>query len=458
MDVLNFLRRTDYMWVLWVALSVVVLLIFQGSLWRLFDHDEFEVIHASWKVLHGETLYVDFAQARNPLLYLVLVPVVALFGESTATIIAARVLIFVVFLLILVFTYLLSKKVFNRETALLSLVFLSTTPLFFRKVIEVRPDVPQTLFALISLFFLFDYFSDGKRRALVLSSVMLALSFLFLQKAAVLVLLVFILLLVGLLRGELPLRDFVTYLACSFLVVLPFFLYLVFTGGLSMYLAITEVLVKFLYSFTPYDTLADTFVTNTGLCVFFLLGLVFFKKTADHWRFAFLSFFLLLSVFLVRIPYQQYYMLAMPLVAAISAYAICSVFANKRALVAAALLLVVLPTYYIYNDLKQNPNTTQLERIEYVLEVADPDDYVYDGDIQFNLFRKDLDYFWYSVRPGTGILATYQSLYPYHYDIYELVERLRPKVVSAHYLDPYDPRIASRYYPNPKYRVLIRRD
>ena len=458
MDVLNFLRRTDYMWVLWGSLSVVLFLIFQGSLWRFFDHDEFEVIHTSWKVLRGETLYADFLQVRNPLLYLVLVPVIALFGENTVTIIAARVLLFITFILLLVFTYLLTKKVFNRESALVSLVFLVTTPLFFRKVIEVRPDVPQTLFALISLFFLFDYFGSGKRRALVLSSIMLAISFLFLQKTAVLVLLVFILLFVSLLRGELPLRDFATYLACSFFVVLPFFLYLVFTGGLSMYLTVLEVHAKFLYSFTPYRTLASTFFTNSGLCVFFLLGLVFFKRTADHWRFAFLALFLLLSVFLVPTPYHQYYMLAMPLVAAISAYAICSVFANKRALVMAAMLLVALPTYHIYDDLKQNPNASQLERIEYVLEVTGPDDYVYDGDIQFNLFRKDLDYFWYSVRPETGILATYQSLYPYDYDVYELVERLRPKVISANYLNVYDPRIASRYYANPKFRVLIRRD
>ena len=436
---------------------MVVLLIFQWSLGRFFDHDEFEAIHSAWKVLRGKTLYADFAQAHNPLLYLVLVPVIALFGESTATIIAARVLVFILFLLMLVFTYLLSKKVFDRETALVSVVFLATTSLFYRKAIEVRPDVPQTLFALISLFFLFDYFGSGKRRALVLSSIMLAISFLFLQKTAVLVLLVFILLFVSLLRGELPLRDFATYLACSFFVVLPFFLYLVFTGGLSMYMAIMEVHVKFLDSFTPYGTLANTFTANTGLCVFFLLGLVFFTKTADHRRFAFLAIFLLLSVFLVRVPYQQYYMTSLPLVAVISAYALCSVFVNKRALVVVVLLCVALPTYYIYG-MRYTDNKYQLERIEFVLEVTGPDDYVYDGDIQFNLFRKDLDYFWYSVRPETGILATYQSLYPYDYDVYELVERLRPKVISAYYLNVYDPRIVGRYYANPKFRVLIRRD
>ena len=43
-------------------------------------------------------------------------------------------------------------------------------------------------------------------------------------------------------------------------------------------------------------------------------------------------------------------------------------------------------------------NKYQLEKIDYVLSITDTNDLVYDGDIQFNLFRKDLDFLVFNKR------------------------------------------------------------
>tara|TARA_Y100001958_G_C20755854_1_gene238132 strand:- start:23 stop:520 length:498 start_codon:yes stop_codon:yes gene_type:complete len=100
-------------------------------------------------------------------------------------------------------------------------------------------------------------------------------------------------------------------------------------------------------------------------------------------------------------------------------------------------------------------NKFQLKKIEYVLSLTDTNDLVYDGDIQFNLFRRDLDFFWYSIREKTGGLATFQKLKPYKYDIYELIEQKKPKVISNYKLDINNPLILSKYKIDHLYDDLL---
>ena len=99
-------------------------------------------------------------------------------------------------------------------------------------------------------------------------------------------------------------------------------------------------------------------------------------------------------------------------------------------------------------------NKHQLKKIDYVLKMTNKNDFVYDGDIQFNVFRKDLDFFWYSVREETGGLATIQKLKPYEYNIYELIEEKRPKIISNYKLDINHPLILKYYKETSEYEDL----
>jgi hypothetical protein len=66
------------------------------------------------------------------------------------------------------------------------------------------------------------------------------------------------------------------------------------------------------------------------------------------------------------------------------------------------------------------------------LQNSVPADFIYDGNIKFNLFRRDLHYFWYSVAPG-GHIDTYNQLTNNRfgdYDICQLIKSRNPKIIS----------------------------
>ena len=119
------------------------------------------------------------------------------------------------------------------------------------------------------------------------------------------------------------------------------------------------------------------------------------------------------------------------------------------------LILSVVPGQcFLVNGLKKN-NTAQLEKINYVLTVTNPDDYVYDGSPNFNLFRKDLDFFWFSVKPDRA-LATYQTMAEYDYDIYKLIDKFKPKVISDLCIDNMQiPVIADHYIQSDVHKDLF---
>ncbi|CAA9585631.1 hypothetical protein AVDCRST_MAG81-3739 [uncultured Synechococcales cyanobacterium] len=86
--------------------------------------------------------------------------------------------------------------------------------------------------------------------------------------------------------------------------------------------------------------------------------------------------------------------------------------------------------------------------------MTSPKDFVYDGNIEFNVFRKDINFFWFSLDQNDG-LATYKSMTSYDYNVYELIERFKPKVISNNFIENLsDRRIAKFYQQSPQYDAL----
>ena len=98
----------------------------------------------------------------------------------------------------------------------------------------------------------------------------------------------------------------------------------------------------------------------------------------------------------------------------------------------------------------------QLEKISYVLENTKPADYVYDGDIQFNLYRKDLHYFWFGLHKNKEF-ATYNKITGKEkygdYDIYSLIFEKKPKFISDTRLK-IEKRALRSFYKKTKFKGL----
>jgi 4-amino-4-deoxy-L-arabinose transferase-like glycosyltransferase len=441
---------------LYLVLGGIILLVLSNSLYGRFSRDELEAIHSSWKILNGEIVYVDFFQHHHPFLYYTLAPLLKVFGESTLTLVFFRVIIFVLYILILWVTYNIALLLFDsKKTGLLSLILLSCITTFFVKATQVRPDVPQVFFGLVAIYFFTQYKTKSVKYT-VLGAFSLGISFLFLQKALFLMIAILLLQLVRLYTKRTTFTTIYVYWCCFILSLLPYLYYIFHNGFMSDYVLYNWIInINFLDSFSPIRGLVRSYKQNPVVWTFFALGVLFSRRYIVKEACA-LSFILLLAVFLVKAPYEQYYMMFFPLMAIIAGHGLVCTINNKIAINSIASFAVAPVAMIIFCDnLVMTKNTHQLEKIEYVISNTNRNDYVYDGYIKFNVFRKDIDFFWYSIHPNAG-LETYQSLYPYHYSSYELIDRFKPKIISNYYIDNMNHEtIRKHYHPSDRYEDIF---
>lgn len=426
---------------------------------RFFDHDEFEAVHTAWKMMHGERIYIDFANQHHPLFYYVLMPFLWVFGETTRAILIMRAFMWLMYVGLLLLTYRMARRVAEEHTATLSALLLGSMLVFLHKAIEIRPDVPQVLFGTVAFLLFAMYIQRGERNHLFASAIFMGISFLFLQKALFVLIVIGAVLLYEAYRAH-SLKDALQYAAVVALVQLPYVLYLIFSGASAAYIEWAWVMnIKLNVHFPAYPVIAGTLTDNAPVWLFYAVGLLFALKNKLVKVYAAASIALLASVLAVPAPSPQYFMAALPFVAIVAATGLKELCGEReRMFVAVSSITVLIPVvvtaYGMANAFSGALyNTKQLERINYVLSVATPADYVYDGDIQFNVYRKDLDFFWFSVSPKAGQLSTYQAWKGHDYDIVELIDEKRPKIISDYTIKKSlgDPRIVGHYTQSEKY-------
>ncbi len=462
----RFVQR-DWVWslLLWGMLGGILVTLAFFSISKGFDPDEIEHTHTTWLIWQGKEIYVDFFQHHHPFLNYMLIPVVSTFGASVETIMVNRHIMLVFALAILFVTWLIAKRVFGRgEIAVTSVILTATIGSFFTKAIEIRPDVPQTLAGLLSIYFLLVYYDNKSLKSLVASSVFLAVSLLFLQKSMILVFLVGVMLAYDCLKKRVEVKYAALYGAVFLLCLAPYYIYLVLSGSFGMYFMMNWVLNAHIpQQFGRLTFVLETVRINVLTFVLFAFGVITLVRSRSYTRFLVISLSLPALTFIVfNNVWHQYLLLSMPFVGMTAAYAVSTVFSGSR-LFRMILLLgaIYVPMSTMHNhgffNMYTSRITHQLDRIEYVLSVTEEGDKVYDGDVVFNVFRDDIDYFWFCMHQ-TMCLDTYRKLTGYEYDIYKLIAEKKPKVISSYKIDDMsDSRIADFYMESPEYEGLYLR-
>lgn len=439
-----------------VALFFVLALF--SSLYRSFNHDEFEAIHSAWKIFSGEKIYLDFLQQHHFLLYYLLSPIFLIFGASIKSLIVSRVLMLVLAVGIVWLTYKIAENVYNKKIALLSAFFLSSAAIFIQKAIEVRPDVPLAFSGLVSVYFLLRYLKSRSVRHLFLSSTFLFIAFLFLQKAVFLGILIGIYFIYKIYKKQMGYKAFFLYWGLFAIYISLFILYVSATFTLSEYVFLNWTInTKLLNTFPLYKYLLISTYQNPLFWLLFIIGIAVMIRKKSFDIVAFFSLGLLGCVFLTKSPFPQYYLTALPLISIIAAVQANNLLAKKQLMMTILLGLSAAGSVFAIWHAWDN-NSRQLEKIEYVLSITSPSDYIYDGDANFNIFRKDISYFWFSVKPKTGVLLSYQLLRDYNYDVCKLIDELKPKVISTSFLKKNNPAIADNYEKSEMFKdIYIRK-
>ncbi|MDP2645968.1 MAG: glycosyltransferase family 39 protein [Desulfobacterales bacterium] len=433
----------------YLILGGLFLLFLLCSFFYFFDHDEIETLHTAWKIWNGGVIYIDFFQHHNPFLYYTLIPLLDSFGESILTIRIARVIIAILDLFIYLVTYMIAVELFeHKKTGLIAIILLSSLTIFFNKAIEIRPDVPQVLFGLMCIYFLILHFKKGSAKYALASAMSLGMSFLFLQKAVFLIIPIFIVQVFRIYKGKIEIQQIVLYWFSFTIILLPYAIYLFYKGWIKDYVFLNWTInIKQTETFSLFNELTHSFLLNPFTWVFFVIGLFFLRKYLVR-EIGVLSLALLASVFVVRVPYQQYYMMFLPLMTIIAANGFVNIITSKKTALYILIVAISLPMFTYVRKLVIRRNTEQIEKIQYVLSNTTKVDHVYDGKNIFNVFRKDLDFFWYSVDPNGGGLTTYQVLSHYEYNIYELIDKFKPKIISNYHIEDLNHEVIINHYHN----------
>jgi len=346
-------------------------------------------------------------------------------------------------------TYLIARATTKSdETSLLSVVLLMSMVMFVQKTVEIRTDVPQVFTGLISVYCLVRFLKTNSTKCVIFSALAASVSFLIVQKTLFLLLAYAAIFTYGLLRGRISTKHL---LYCGISVSVPILVfvgYLLESRSFEDYILTNWLLhMHQLESFSPFAYLNRSLTAEN--CLFWLLlpvslGIILLGKKAPGAlkTTTFIGVVLLSSVFTVTRPFRQYFMFAIPLLSIALAYFVQDVFERFRLGYAPRVVLITLLVIQPLNSLlplstNHEERDRQLEQVDFVVHNSEEGDIIYDGNIKFNLYRRDLHYFWFSVAEGTG-LDTYNSLTNNKYGDYDACELIRsklPRLISDYQLD-----------------------
>ncbi|MBC8460091.1 MAG: glycosyltransferase family 39 protein, partial [Deltaproteobacteria bacterium] len=297
---------------------------------RYFDPDEFEHLHAARNIYHGMVPYRDYFEHHTPFLHFLLAPLYFIWGDSIPLIFVARGIMLIFTCGILYLTYRLTKMLYGCDAALFATLFLSCTLIFLEKTIEVRPDLPEVIFWLLTIIFLIRGVSNNQRRYFLLAGAMMSCAILCSQKA-VFAGLGLALALVWFLcdkRTGWPLKTRAVgclWIGAGFLIPV---------GVMCLYFLPNRALDDFIYrnfimnlgwrsKFWPYGYIRQALKQNPFFCVSGLAGLLIATYQSRHKteisRGSFApvvsTYMLIGGLFLMPVPDRQYYLLFIPLLA-----------------------------------------------------------------------------------------------------------------------------------------------
>ena len=458
------------LWMVRGFVTILGLYVLYMNLLSPFNPDELEGVHSAWLILQGKLIYVDFFQHHHPLLYSYLVPIITLLGEHAGTVIACRIAIMPFFAGILAASYLLALRLFDKPTALVAIACLLLSWPFLYAATSIRPDVPQVMFGMIALLMLYPRRAPqgGKPPHVsmwryLLAGLCLGLSFLFLQKAIFYVAVVTLVLLGRILRREAGWKVLFTMAGGMVIAIFPFAIWLAAHGMTGEYFFLNWTLNAYCHDRFSFVSFAIVVLESQPvMCAFALLAFIALVRDRRHAELTVMLMGLLCQVLLAPSPYLHYWLPVLPLLAIYAGHGLMRTLGPRPAIIggllAASLIAPIITNIcaaYVVGGLT---NLERLDQIAYVLKVTSPSDTACDPYVIFNVFRKDVDYFWFSL-DDKHMLATYKRLRPYELDIYDRIDKMKPKAVSTFGIENLDDaRIRDHYVKSDRFPTILIRN
>ncbi|MBE6463470.1 MAG: glycosyltransferase family 39 protein [Alphaproteobacteria bacterium] len=428
--------------ILFLNLLVVMGYIGLLSVYQLYpEGDIIEHIHVAYLVGIGEVPYLDFFEHHNPLLWYMFGWLVKLFEGNVEVVGIVSYLTYLFFLIGCWYLYKIVVEFLdngNKEAGLLS-VILVLCPSVMLYYLYFKPDNYMFTTLTIGAYYLFSYMRDKKTKDLVISFLALWVSFLFIQKAILYYPVFGGVVCYLLYKKEMSFKDFL------WAVALP----IIGTSGLILVLYKMDMLELYWKSCFVFNTVMRehfgehqvNLVFNEwywGTAVFIVAGVfgaLFFKLENKYFRILYLLFILTFGLkYFYFAPHHYYWYEAFYFGVPVGVIALYRVMRENKmfyyVLLGAVQVYVGFLVYYFNFDVKLALKRNDMVKVfEYFEKNMNKCDRIYSTDTNYNLFRKDLSYYWFI--PGRlDVIGEKIGLRPID-DYNKIIEENKPKVLGA---------------------------
>lgn len=276
-----------------------------------------EHIHSAFLVANSRIPYLDFFQHHNPLMWYLLAPVFYL-PDIDSQLIALKIIgITVGFINVSLTGYIIYQ--FTKSVKISAFVSIIVMSSFFmlQNGYEIRPDNFMITFILLPLF----AYLKNKFKNTFLTGLLLSISFLFLQKAVIFILLFEIYFLIGVIFASISIKEkmfvLIKYHLGLALLPLLLFLLLTITNTFEIYWFYNFILnTSFMDVFSPFRTLFQNRLHDNFILILFTFGFLIYplilgkKSLQNDYMLPFLAYLLYsVSLFTItRSPYSQYFL------------------------------------------------------------------------------------------------------------------------------------------------------
>lgn len=366
--------------------------------------DEFEHLHASWLVGQQKVPYRDFFEHHHPLLWYISYPIVEAFYDNVIIFYIMRGISFSASLLTLFYVYKIALFFTNKVGAWLCVSISLCNLIMAYNFYQFRPDNFMNLFFFIAVYYWFCYLENKKILTLIISFLCFGISFLFLQKIALLLIFVEIILLWLIVDRKMSLKKTITASIPTILLISCFIGYFIIIGAGIDFFALN---FRFNQALVYYFERGAFWYKNLFLSFYaiaIITGLYLFKKRNINFK---IIMILCVAEFLMRAfyfsPHPNYYTTLVYL----SALVFSAIFTNENydknktfcilfIFVLFANLGIVFNKIIISSEKYNSLENYNLSK--YVHENSGKNDTIMNGyNKNFNIYRNDASYYWFGL-------------------------------------------------------------
>ncbi len=441
-----------------------MLIIYKAAVDYGFVWDQTEHLHAAYLVSIGQVPYKDFFEHHHPLLWYLLAPAMQWFYPSIKVVYFARFLALGFFAGCLWLLFVITDKfLFNRRSAVFTLLCLMSVPELWNDIFNLRPDILMLLSVLGGSAFFFVYLRNQSVIYLILSYILQIVAFLFLQKAALTILGFGIANLWLLLQKKCSWRDFIIAFAIALIPLLSFFGWIDHENIWSEYWwynYLLNSLIPFFYN--GYCDAPQTTVCFLwfGICG---VGYFFYKKHGKLNNFSLVWLWCTITTLGATISFMPHAQYLYPIFIFMAPYwgnLVADIFITSRKYIVLMLCIILSMWALIPSPVARQAMQKYVNMMSFIIENFSPTEEV--AVLSFppsNIYQPDAHYYWFGFKDVAEIDVLFNPANK-DFDFNQLIMAKKPRYILYSWFPQTAERESFHWFAGRNFMILqrIKRD